>query len=342
MKRALVTGAGGFIGGGVVRRFLAEGWFVHAMVRRNVPPALKELQAQGRLELLPLDMTDFPRLRESMEQLPRLDAVVHCAARASDVGRDSAFRLNNLEAVKELAVNALRLEAGIFVFVSTTDVYGLRDFSGETEDELDYDRKTANPYPRYKILAEEWLKTNLPPERYSIVRPAAVWGKDDPTLTRRIRNFLAVSPWIIHFGPWKGANRWPLAHVERVGWACFMAATHPDARGLAFHVLDPERASMEEVYRRVAREYFPEKRFLSIFLPLWCGLIPGALSTFAARVLNLEHPPWDPSLYALHSVSRNLDFSPARFEKLLASFEKPFPLAEGERPDIGGTYTKPL
>jgi len=168
-------------------------------------------------------------------------------------------------------------------------------------------------------MAEEWLRENLPPERYSIVRPAAVWGDDDPTLTRRIRNFLAVSPWIVHFGPWKGANRWPLAHVERVALACYLAATHPDARGTAFHVLDPEPTSMEEVYRRVAEAFFPDKTFTSITVPLWCGIVIGALSTGIARMLNLAYPPWDPSLYALYSVSRNLDFSPEFFERLIRS-----------------------
>ena len=316
MKRVLVTGAGGFIGLHTVRHFLSAGWFVHAMVRTHVPEELARLEAEGRISLLHLDMTDFPRLREAMRGLPRLDALVHCAGRASDVGRDREFRQTNFLAVTELAQNAPLLDTGVFVFVSTTDVYGLRDFSGETEDMLDYDDNAKNPYPRYKIMAERWLRENMPAECYSIVRPAAVWGENDPTLTPRIRDFLATSPRIVHFGRWKGTNRWPLAHVERVAMACYIAAVNPKARGLAFNVLDPEWTSMDEVYRRIGTEYFPERQFVSITLPLWCGVIIGAVSTGIAKVLNLSHPPWDPSLYALFSVSHNLDFSQDLFKEL--------------------------
>ena len=316
MKQALVTGAGGFIGLHAVLRFVKEGCFVHAMVRRNVPRRLLELEAEGRIALTRCDITDRARLEEVFRTLPRLDALVHCAGRASDVGREAAFRAANYVAVQDLARLAMDKDTGVFVFVSTTDVYGLRDFSGQMEDELEYDLTAKNPYPKYKILSERWLQKHLPADRQSIVRPASVWGEDDPTLTKRIRDFLARSPWIVNFGPWKGGNRWPLAHVDRVAGACFIAAFHPQARGRAFHVLDPERMSMEDFYRRVAAEYFPGRRYRSLCLPLWCGVVPGVFSTALARLLNLEHPPWDPTLYALRFVSSNLDFSPAFFEEL--------------------------
>ena len=73
---------------------------------------------------------------------------------------------------------------------------------------------------------------------------------------------------------------------------------------------------MEDFYRRVAAEHLPGKRFRTLCLPLWCGAVIGACSTLLANLLNLGQPLWDPTLYALHSVSRNLDFSPAFFEFL--------------------------
>ena len=73
-----------------------------------------------------------------------------------------------------------------FVFISTADVYGIRDFSGEDVSTLRFDDNLRNPYPRYKIKSELWLKANLPPERFACIRPAAVWGPGDETLERRV------------------------------------------------------------------------------------------------------------------------------------------------------------
>lgn len=324
-RRVCVTGAGGFIGLHVLRRFLDEGCFVYATVRRSVPEELRALESRGRIALLQLDIRDHAALRKSLLPLPRLEAVVHCAAKASDVGREATFRKTNFEAVRELAGMALKRDDGVFVHVSTTDVYGLRDFKGESEAELDFDHQERNPYPKFKILAEEWLRRNMPPNKYSIIRPAAVWGGPEAAITRRMTAFLRFSPWIVHFGPWRGQNRWPLAHVERVAEACYLAAVSPLARGRAFNVLDPERVTMEEAYRRVARKYFPDKKFRTLCLPFWCGAVIGALSSATAFLGDMEEPPFDPSWYALRSISCNLDFSPALLECCLQEHRRDKP-----------------
>lgn len=316
MRQVLVTGAGGFIGKHTVLRFVRQGCFVHALARSSVPPVLREMEAEGKITLSLCDLRDDAALAAIFAGFPRLDALVHCAAIASDVGRDRDFRAVNYEAVRRLALLARANGTGRFVFVSTTDVYGMRDFSGEAEDELERDMSARNPYPRYKILAEQWLEDNLAPDAYCCIRPAAVWGDDDPTLTRRIREFLRASPFIAHFGPWKGKNRWPLAHVETVALANYLGAFHPDAKGRAINVLDPERTSMDEFYQRTTERYLPGKRHARICLPLWAGILVGGVGTALANLLDRTQPLWDPTLYAMYSVSRNLDFSGERFEAL--------------------------
>ena len=327
-KHVFITGPAGFVGGYAVREFVKQGRHVFALVHKTTSRELEELARNGAVTIVRGDVTDFAPLKEALTRAVEtrgaaLDAVIHCAGRASDVGRRRTFRRVNFESVQRLVQIAKDLAVGRFVFVSTTDVYGLRDFHGEAEDELPLRAALRNPYPEFKIAAENWIRDHLPPERYSIIRPAAVWGAGDRTLTPRIVGFLRRSPWIVHFGQWRGRNRWPLAHVRNVAAAIYLAATLPEAAGRAVNVLDDETTTIDEFYRLLAGIYLPHKTLRTVTLPLWVGAVFGCAVSAISNLLNLDHPFADPSLYALYSVSRHLDFSNRRFRELLAAAGRP-------------------
>jgi len=319
--RLMVTGAAGFIGFNTVREAVRRGFEVVALTHRATHPGLDALSASGAIQRAKADLSEPREVRAVFSAFPSLEAVIHCAGRASDVGWPQAFRRANFDSVVNLGAVCREVGMCRLVFVSTTDVYGLRDFYGENEDELPLDESARNSYPRFKVLAEKWIRANLPPAQYVIIRPAAVWGEGDPTLLPRFRAFLASSPFIVHFGRWRGQNRWPLADVRTVAAANCLAATHPEAAGLAINVLDAERTSIEGFYRLVAAQHFPGRRFRSVTLPYACGAALGCVISGISNILNLSHPFADPSLYALRSVSHNLDFGDARLRALLASDE---------------------
>lgn len=314
VKNAFITGAAGFIGGYAVREFVDEGWHVFALIHKKTSRLLDELTAFGSVTVIRGDLNDFTAIENGLcvelrSRECHLDVIVHCAGRASDVGRREVFRRVNFESVQNLCGLVNRLNVRRFVFVSTTDVYGLRDFSGESENDLPLQANIPNPYPEFKIKAEEWIRVNLPSNKYAIIRPAAVWGVGDPTLTPRIVSFLKSSPWIIHFGKWHGKNRWPLAHVRNVSAGIYAAATIKEAEGLAVNIIDSEVTSMDEFYRKIAAIYLPQKQLRSMTLPMWTGKIMGSVISGISNLLSLDHPFTDPSIYALYSVSCNLDFS---------------------------------
>jgi nucleoside-diphosphate-sugar epimerase len=318
-RRVLITGAAGFIGGACLREFLARGWEAVALVHRRTGPELAALARAGRVGLVRGSIVDGAGLLTALAaEHDRLDAVVHAAGRASDVGRGREFRASHLvgtqsvvRCVRELAIRRL-------IHISTTDVYGLHDFRSADES-TPLETRPVNPYPKYKILAELEIARELPAGRYAILRPGAVWGAGDRTILPRVIGYLRAMPFIIHFGRWRGCNRWPLAHVGNVARAALAAAEEEQVSGQAYNVVDRETVSIDEYYRMLAAAFLPGMRRLrSVTLPGWLGAGLGRISTGLSWLLNRDRPVFEPSLYGLQSVSRHLDFSGRSFEALLS------------------------
>ena len=311
-KTVLITGAGGFIGLNTVNFFRQNGWKVIAVVHKNVPKELDDVEkAYADLS----DKNSIARMWENLSDKPQ--TIVHIAGLASDIGTYKLFEKINFNSVKNLASLPIKK----FVYVSTMDVYGIKDFNGEKEEELSLLEFPKNPYPHFKIKSEEWLRKNCTCN-YVILRPAAVWGENDKTLEKRAVDFLRTSPFIVHFGKWKGKNRWPLADVKNVAKVVLAVSQSDKYDNDAITIIDAKKTTIDDWYRDLASKYFPEKRFKTLYLPLWVGKLIGAFSTSLSNLLNKTHPIFDPSFYAVHHVSSNLDLSSEKMEKIISEISE--------------------
>ena len=310
--RILITGAGGYIGSNAAEYFCREGFSVTGTIRKRVA----ERAVRSGAELRKADLYDFSSLDALFDK--EYDYVIHIAALASDTGKEEKFRIANYEAVRHLAALAMKHNVKRFVYLSTADVYGLHDFHGETEEELSFDRKVSNFYPKYKIKSEEFLQKSLPAERFSCVRPCVVFGNGDTTITPRTIAFLKSSPFVVHFGKWRGKNRWPLAHVENVCRTLHGAMLLPQAAGKGVTVLDTDFTTLSEYYQQIAAAYLPGKKIREITLPLWSIWVPAWFSS----AFSGEKPLFDPTLYALATITSNLDFSNVRMLNYIKAIGK--------------------
>ncbi|MBP3821475.1 hypothetical protein J6G99_07530 [bacterium] len=172
-----------------------------------------------------------------------------------------------------------------------------------------------NPYPHYKIMCEKYLQKHC--KKYVIIRPAAVWGENDNTLENRVIEFLKVSPFIVHFGKWRGKNRWPLANVKNVAETVLSVAKFDEFNNQAINIIDKEFTSIDKYYEHIGQKYFPQKKFFRIYLPLWFGKFLGLISTMISNIRGLKEPWFDPTFYAVHHVSSNLDFNCDKMEHAL-------------------------
>jgi len=185
MMRAFVTGGTGFIGGAVVRRLLAAGHAVKALVRSGADAR--------QLDGLPVERVEGDlRDRESLRRgMAGCGWAFHVAALYSYWGyRWNDFYQTNVEGTRQVLEVARDEGVQRIVYTSSIAVLGVhKDHSPATEDTPSSLADRIGPYQRSKFLAEEitrdFARQGLP---VVIVNPAAPVGIGDhkPTPTGQI------------------------------------------------------------------------------------------------------------------------------------------------------------
>ena len=166
MPTVFVSGAAGYIGGGMIRAALAAGWAVQAGLRR---PAAA-LPA-GAVPVLTSDLaTAAPALRE-------VDTVIHAAGLGHRRGVAAAqWQRDNVDAAVNLARAARAAGVRRFVLVSTAYVLG-RVHDGVVIDSTP--PRPMDDYAASKLAAEREVRGVLG-DQLVVLRPAAVIGPGSP------------------------------------------------------------------------------------------------------------------------------------------------------------------
>ncbi len=181
MKRALLTGATGFVGAHLARRLLRDGHQVHLLVRADHAP-WRIAAIRDRLELHEADLTD-PEATARAVRRARPDWVFHLAAHgaySSETGVERIFGTNVLGTVH--LVQAC-LETGFETFVNTgsSSEYGLKD----------------HPPPE-----DEWLEPN---SHYAVAKASATLFCRFTAQNRKLR-IPTLRPYSV-YGPWEEPTR---------------------------------------------------------------------------------------------------------------------------------------
>lgn len=176
MNTALVTGGGGFLGGAIVRRLVAQGIQVRSLSRSRYPKldTLGVEQVQG-------DMADEGVVRAATEGV---SIVYHVAAKAGIWGKPASFESANVDGTRNV-IRACR-KSGVrrLVFTSSPSVvFDGRDMEGADES-VPHPARYKADYPRTKAKAERMvLAANGPDLATVALRPHLIWGPGDTHLT---------------------------------------------------------------------------------------------------------------------------------------------------------------
>jgi nucleoside-diphosphate-sugar epimerase len=244
--RILVTGAGGFVGGALVKQLLDGGRSVRAASRRPLEwPA--QVEASVGIELA--------HDADWRSALDGIDIVVHCASRVHVMREQSpdpsaAFRAVNVDGTLALARQAVQAGIRRFVFVSTIGVHGAETFGRPFR--ANDAPAPHSPYSCSKYEAEQRLQelAERAPVEFVVVRPPLVHGPRAPgnfgELVRILRRGLPLPLASID-------NRRSLVGLRNLVDLLVVCIDHPRAAGQTLLVSDGEDVSTPELLRRIAR-----------------------------------------------------------------------------------------
>ncbi len=246
--RVCVTGATGLIGAALVRRLLADGASVRALVR-----SAASASGLGGAEIVVGDVRDASATTQAVIGC---EVVFHLAAKVNGAGREE-FRAVNVGGTENVVRAAAQVGVRRVVYVSSIAVYG-RVGDGEKIDEdtqLEAEPGKRDAYAESKILAERAAveAAQSAGVALTIVRPGVVYGSGHAP-PAGLQSFTVGKN---HFVFGRPEWHFPILYVENLVDALIAAGGSErlgaDARVRDFNLVDDDGLTLGE-YHSVRNE----------------------------------------------------------------------------------------
>jgi UDP-glucose 4-epimerase len=270
--KALVSGAGGFLGRHVVDRLLQRGHKVRAIVR----PASSHLNWGGDVEIARADLRVHGNLASLFDGV---DVVLHLAAATS--GDEDAQFASTVVATERFLGAMARTSVKRLVHVSSFVVYDWARARGVLDENtsLVTDIYGLGGYTIAKVWQERIVMRFAKASAWdmTIMRPGFIWGRDHAEIAAMGRRIGRIN---LMFGPFA---RLPLTHVVNCADSLVTAAEKEAAIGQNFNVIDGDDV---RVWRYV-REYVRRsgKGGVALPVPYRAGLGVAQLAAMTSRIL---------------------------------------------------------
>jgi nucleoside-diphosphate-sugar epimerase len=299
--RVLVTGASGFVGQALVRRLIAAGISVRATSRHEPFPGIAPVEWRC--------VSDAAPVRAWHEALAGCDAVIHLAALAHQIGRESRgrsaeFRRVNVELTRIVA--RASVTAGVKRVVFLSSIAAMCSHSEQRVDES-CRCEPEDDYGRSKLEAERALESELSGGAvdWCVLRAPLIYGPGNPgNMARLLR--LTDSGLPLPLGAIR--NQRSFIFVDNLIDAIVTVVTHASAIRATYLVGDDSDFSTPQLVRALAAAR--EQRVRLVAVPVAVLKLIGQLGDLAGRLLRINAGI---DSYSVDRLTGSLPVSSARF-----------------------------
>jgi nucleoside-diphosphate-sugar epimerase len=283
MKKALVTGGGGFLGSRIVRMLLDKGITVRSLQRSDNPDLIKL-----GVEIIRGDISDRDTVINAAEGC---GVIFHVAARAGVWGNYDDYYQCNVTGTKNIIDACQTHNIQKLVYTSSPSIV----FAGEDEENINESTPYADhfltAYQETKAMAEQMvLKANSETLSTVALRPHLLWGPGDPHLVPRIIE-RAKAGRLRLVG--KQNNLVDSTYIDNAALAHILAAealeTNSNCAGKTYFISNNEPLPMKELINKIlaAAGLSPVTKTI----PTQLAYIIGMMMELVYKTLKLKDEP---------------------------------------------------
>jgi len=280
MKKILITGAGGFIGGFLVEEALKRGYETWAAVRQSTN---RQFLQDERIHFIELDFTDQDKLEETLQdhlgEYGRWDYIVHNLG-ATKCNNYADFERINCGYLK-LLVNALQttcLTPDVFLLMSSLSVMGPGDETGYTPFKSTDIPAPNTYYGVSKLKAETFLQSVEGGFPYTIFRCTGVYGPHERDYYLMIKSIQRGFDFSVGFKK----QMLTFIYVKDLACAVMDALDRGPLRKAYF--ISENQAYTQQEFRQMVCELLGKKFVIPVVCPMWLTRVVCSVAEWLGKV----------------------------------------------------------